>query len=305
MAGQPHLPIEVCEVVIDFVAAETSTLIPAGLAPQYQLRQRHLDLIACAQTCRSWLPRCAYHLSTRIHIASRSRMERTVEVFKADPIRSSLIRTVYICSPPRPYNPAEHEGAFSSWSHLLPFRMGGVFPHLEKLVLVDLNWQNLHSSFFLLAPKLTCTVTTLCMHGLHFESPWKLASILDMFSSLHDLTIVGAEFPSGRLRNMARRGSNRPNRPCTVSSLRSVTIRRTSDIAPVLSWLSSLESAALLESLRLDISEPMEALQKLLIKCAGLSRLDLDFGPSIGSNVCDFIGSCLAESCRACLTPSS
>lgn len=279
MSSQPVIPIELCEVVIDFVASENATpTILSGLAPQYQLRHRHLDLVACALTCRAWLPRSAHHLSSRLFVNSQPRMEEAAELMKRDRVRALVIRTLYACSPPRPYSP-EHEGRFSHWSHLLPFRMAGILPNLENLVLVDLNWRYLHPSFFLLGPKFTNTVTTLHIFGCQFDSPWKLVSILAMFPSVRDLSIAGAQFFSGR------RGSVNLDQPCKAPSLRSVELKGTPDISPIISWISSLRSAASLDSLSLDVSEPMDSLLHLLSRCTALTILSLNFKPGRASLV--------------------
>lgn len=280
----PLLPVEVCEVVIDFVAAESSACIPSsGLAPQYQLRQRQMDLVACALTCRAWLARCVYHLSTRLLINSRRRLDEVAQLLKDDSTAATSVRALYVCSPPRPYHPGDKDQRFSQWSHLMPLRLLGLLPSLDKLVLVDLNWRHVHPSFFLLAPKFTHTITTLWVHGLFFDSPSKFTTILAMFPLLQELRSIDIHFDSLRKTSLGPQ-------VLAFEHLRSVDLLSTSHVAPIASWLSSRTPH--LRTLRIDVTERTDALRDWLRACPALSELKLVFNYLPLAEITGMIGAC-------------
>ena len=268
----PILPIEVCERVIDYVAIESAAFISSsGLAPQYQLRQRHMDLVACGLTCRAWLVRSVYHLSTRLMIHSRRQLEEVAQLLKDNPRRSTSIRSLYICSPPRPYMPQDGDQRFSQWSHIVPTLLFGHLPSLDKLILVDLNWRHFHPSFFLLAPKFTQPVTSLWIHRLLIDSPTKFTSILAMFPSLCELRVTIMVYSDSSPGHPIGPRSKK----VTLNALENIDISATSRIAPIISWLSGRTPH--LRTLNLNILQACDSLPSLLQQCPRLSELTLKF----------------------------
>ncbi|EKM60001.1 uncharacterized protein PHACADRAFT_170587 [Phanerochaete carnosa HHB-10118-sp] len=276
------VPVEVCEVIIDYVALESTAPVPSGLAPQYQFRRRYMDLVYCALTCRAWLPRSRYHLSTRTFINSRQKLERTTKFLKANPSMAALIRDLYICSPPRPYVYDHDSHSFTHWTHLIALRLSGIIPALNKLVLVDLNWRFLHPSFFVVAPQLTSTVTTLWIYSLSLSNPGRLTALLSMFSSLQNLDLVNVIFDS------ARRSDSGLRKAADLPNLQRVRLKRTVHLESVLSWLSP--RARSLRSLAVDVHTPYQPLRELLLQLPLLSELHLSFARSPGTKFDDFIG---------------
>lgn len=275
--------VEVCEVIIDYVALENNAPIPSGLAPQYQLQRRQLDLVSCALTCRAWLPRSRYHLATRTLINGRLKLEQTTKLLKASPSQAALIHDLYVCSPPRPYSSLEDSHSFSHWSHLFPLRLSGVILNLEKLVLVDLNWRFLHPSFFVVAPRLTSTITTLWMYNLSFNNPGRLTAVLSMMPSLRTLEIVSANFDS------SKRSDSGSRQISDFPDLQEVRLRRTSHIDPLLSWLSSRVRS--LHSLALDVHKSSGPLCEFLREVPLLSKLHISFASRVpDAKLDEFIG---------------
>ncbi|KIP06156.1 hypothetical protein PHLGIDRAFT_469192 [Phlebiopsis gigantea 11061_1 CR5-6] len=268
----PALPIEVCERIIDYVAIESAAFVPSsGLAPQYQLRQRHMDLVACGLTCRAWLARSTYHLSMRLMIHSTRQLEQAAQLLKENPARSTSIRSLYICSPPRPYTPQDGDQRFSQWSHIVPTLLYDHLPSLDKLILVDLNWRHFHPSFWLLAPKFTQPVTDLCIHRLLIDSPVKFISLLAMFPSLRLLQVTTmVYFDSSRSAAISPR-----TKQVILNDLEEIDISSTSQITPILSWLSGRTPH--LHTLKLNLLQACDSLPSLIHQCSFLSDLQLKF----------------------------
>lgn len=266
----PTLPLELCEMIIDFIAASSSAYVPSGFAPQYQLRQRHGDLVACALTCRAWAPRSLYHLSSRLLINRRVRLESMSIFLQTRPSRAAQIQLLYVCSPPRPYNPEDYD-SFSRWSHLrlVPMRLAGLLTGLQRLMLIDLNWRGLHPSFFMLFTKFA-PVTSLWMHQVYFDNAARLVSVLGALSSLRELTMVGVHFDD-KAPEFHIRSGRAPRQP----ALSSVTIRSMPDTNLLIPWV--LESRSSLKSLTLDIVQSTDALPAALLQLPVLRALSINF----------------------------
>ncbi|GJE87419.1 hypothetical protein PsYK624_035020 [Phanerochaete sordida] len=261
----PAIPVEVCELIIDYVALENIAPLPSGLAPQYHFQRRR------------------YHLSTRILVNGKRKLEQTAKHLKANVAKASVIRELYVCSPPRPYSEGQDTHSFSHWSHLFPLRLSGVIPALDKIILVDLNWRFLHPSFFVIAPQLTSTVTTLWMYNLSLTNPGRLTALVSMFPSLQALEVVSITFDS------PKRSDSGLRRTAHLPNLHRVKLTRTSHIGHVLSWLS--EKACNLRSLAVDVHEPLQPLRDLLLRLPLLSELHMSFARFPGANFDEFIGS--------------
>lgn len=86
---QSRLPIDVCERVIDMVAA--------GHFPSRTPYASHLnDMLACALTCHEWFPRSLYNIYHRLQVRSPRDLKRISNHFRLYPSYASLVQELLI-----------------------------------------------------------------------------------------------------------------------------------------------------------------------------------------------------------------
>ena len=127
----PKVPLEVCERIIDILAA--------GASEQSNVLLR-LSLVG-----RGWLPRVYFHLYHSVNLSSHWRTDRFIETLTNRPERGVLVKKLEI-------NGSEGRGSTSPspWVHKSIHWLPNRLPNLRTLSLR--SFPVLHHSFFMLCP---------------------------------------------------------------------------------------------------------------------------------------------------------
>ncbi|KAH8107087.1 hypothetical protein BXZ70DRAFT_274747 [Cristinia sonorae] len=122
----PRLPIEVWEDVIDRLAGN-SDLVQGNMT---KLTRRRL--VACSLVCRSWAPRCRYHLYRQLFLRSEADLEVVVLRLTEVPGLATRVALISIdCT----------SGSKQNWVALLPLRLHAVGMHtLPMLVMLRFDF---------------------------------------------------------------------------------------------------------------------------------------------------------------------
>lgn len=268
---QPHLPIEVCERIIDIIAELRGVTYPPTLRSawttsidSYQAERRwRTTLVTCACVCRQWHHRCMHHLISRPYISSREQVARLMQHLRARPDRCELVRHISVDGWPGSCDarPAPYlGGALLLLSR--PLRA------VEQLTLSTIHWE-------------TCMVHRKCI------------GFLALYRNLTHLSLVYVRFTAAsQLRGLLS----------ALTCVRSLECRRVlCDKAKIVSSPHAVQANALRE---LSIAECSDAVYTLFAtsikahKCAIVCFADLDTSEPVVEGcqrVCDAYSSSLRE----------
>ncbi|KAH9931258.1 uncharacterized protein B0H18DRAFT_861024, partial [Fomitopsis serialis] len=125
----PRLPVEVCERIIDHIAAGMM------LAYRYVGGELHLStLTSCALVCQDWYYLTWYHLRQRIHLRDRKDVLSLSKTLRAKPRLREVIQQVVISgASPGEHRPIWHLGTFAAM-------LAGKAPRLSRITIEDAAW---------------------------------------------------------------------------------------------------------------------------------------------------------------------
>ncbi|KAH9929773.1 uncharacterized protein B0H18DRAFT_174328 [Fomitopsis serialis] len=124
-----RLPVEVCEQIIDYIAA--------GWDMGYTVRkgEPHLStLTSCALVCQDWYYLTWYHLRQIIHLRDRKDVLSLSKTLRAKPRLREVIRQIVISGAfPGECHPIRHLGTFATM-------LAGKLPMLWRITIEDAEW---------------------------------------------------------------------------------------------------------------------------------------------------------------------
>ncbi|KAH9931228.1 uncharacterized protein B0H18DRAFT_929701 [Fomitopsis serialis] len=124
-----RLPVEVCERIIDYLAAgwDTGHVVAKG--------EPHLTtLTSCALVCQDWYYLTWYHLRQRIHLRDRTDVLSLSKTLRAKPRLREVIQQVVISGgSPGERQPIRHLGTFAAM-------LAGKAPRLSRITIEDAEW---------------------------------------------------------------------------------------------------------------------------------------------------------------------
>ncbi|KAH9931217.1 uncharacterized protein B0H18DRAFT_100219 [Fomitopsis serialis] len=125
----PRLPVEVCERIIDYIAAGWNTEYV------FEKGEPHLTaLISCALVCQDWYFLTWYHLRQRIHLRDRKDVLSLSKTLRAKPRLREVVQQVFISGgTPGERQPIRHLGAFA-------VMLAGKAPRLSWINIEDAEW---------------------------------------------------------------------------------------------------------------------------------------------------------------------
>ncbi|KAH9915649.1 uncharacterized protein B0H18DRAFT_92597 [Fomitopsis serialis] len=125
----PRLPVEVCERIIDYVAAGWDTGYPIAKG------EPHLTtLTSCALVCQDWYFLTWYHLRQRIHLRDRTDVLSLSKTLRAKPRLREVIQQVVISgASPGKRQAIPHLGTFAAM-------LAGKAPRLSRITIEDAEW---------------------------------------------------------------------------------------------------------------------------------------------------------------------
>ncbi|TCD62417.1 hypothetical protein EIP91_006918 [Steccherinum ochraceum] len=100
---RPQLPIEICEIIIDYVASTART----------QRRKEHRQTLRCClQVCHAWIPRSQFHLMAKVVFRSRDSVAYFSRLLQRSPDLRQRIKEAVI---------KVQDAADQSWVSCVPF----------------------------------------------------------------------------------------------------------------------------------------------------------------------------------------
>lgn len=142
----PELPIEVCERIIDWIPDYGNLIIP-----MYAKESRDA-LYACCLVCKSWVPRCQFHLFFRVELSNSRQAQSFFDILAHSPSVSKGVKTLVISpSRPIPDETPKTPPAFYNWVYTALFTLPSLLTELWQLVFRELP--TFHPNFIRLAPQ--------------------------------------------------------------------------------------------------------------------------------------------------------
>ncbi|KAH8101542.1 hypothetical protein BXZ70DRAFT_100670 [Cristinia sonorae] len=173
-APLPSLPTEVWENVIDRIPQST-----------FLDRTDQTQLAVCCLVCRSWVPRCRYHLYQSVIIQSFSDLEGASQCLSGTPGLSARIERLLLRCP-------KDTSCSQSWVSLVPLYL----PHnrsLEDLIIRGFDFSQRYPNFFQAYRQLQ--TVSLYLHDITYSRISHLVQ-LARATGCHSMTVDGSFQPS-------------------------------------------------------------------------------------------------------------
>ncbi|KAH9915639.1 uncharacterized protein B0H18DRAFT_92212 [Fomitopsis serialis] len=179
----PRLPVEVCERIIDHVAAgwDTGYVVAKG--------EPHLTtLTSCALVCQDWYYLTWYHLRQRIHLRDRTDVLSLSKMLRAKPRLREVIEQVVISGgSPGERQPIRHLGTFAAM-------LAGKAPRLSRITIEDAEWTigsvRMDDIGFL---GVFSAIDVLCLYKVTLSSAAQLRHLVSALPRLSELWCVNVD----------------------------------------------------------------------------------------------------------------
>lgn len=180
---QSRLPIDVCEQVIDMVAA--------GPFPSRTSYTSHLnDLLACALTCHEWFPRSLYNIYHCLQVWEPRDLKSLLDHFRLYPPYASLVKELLIGDSSNKQNMV---GYLPSTGEAL----ARALPNLRVLTLNHCRWHGLPHMRHGMDPRYP--VVKLNIIGGEFNTLRDLLRMIWAFRQLRSLSLIDVKVTNGSL----------------------------------------------------------------------------------------------------------
>lgn len=262
-----HIPVEVCERIIDFADA-----MGHGDYPGTLIERRH-TLVACAFTCRAWRPLSQFHLFNAVCVDDIIRLRRLEGLLhdNAASAKSILDFTLLgnLFSPRILHNREQ-------WTSQIAFTLRNL-PRVQTLRLINCDWRWLHRTFLVLISGIA-SITHLRLSNVKFATTRELVLLVFSFPNLCSLSLQYIDCKKVRPYPKISRTS----RALPLVNLDLLTGNYDDEVISCilcrLQETSSTESLQSLEVLEMDpsASHPQDV-KTLLHFCPSLLSLDIQF----------------------------
>lgn len=169
-----HVPIEVCERIIDFVDSKGRRL------NIYVAKDRRHTLAACALTCRAWRPLSQFHLFNAVFVDDIIRLRRLEGLLCDNAAFAESIVEFTLAEDSRTSYPA--------WTSQIAFTLRNL-PRVQTLSLMYCDWQWLHPTFFILISGIA-SVTHLHLGNVNCATTRELVLLVFSFPNLCSLSLA-------------------------------------------------------------------------------------------------------------------
>ena len=193
----PYIPKEITDIII-------------SLFPTDNPVNSYGPLCNCALVCRDWLPASRHHIFVNVWLRS----DRQYNLFVSNVIRSPTVsfwlpstRRIVLFPLTHSYKTPTDDMKMHVASSLFMHQLGGKFPNLEQLQLINLDWgisgRSISPRMFIVLSAFA-SVRTLSLKRVRFPSSGTMRCAITALPSLNDLEMDGVTWPVSR--------SNRPLR---------------------------------------------------------------------------------------------
>jgi len=174
-----RFPLEIYELIIDFIVASHSHLWPRPYSPEVHY------LLACALVSRTWIPRCRYHLSYVRELGHGSHLSVAASTFRT-------YREAALYLPSYLVVDGKQLDDDSTWISCIPTRLSFASARFTELSLNMVNTARTHHTFPV-ALSFFRSITFLSLKEVKFDSSNAFIRLLQSFSSLYILKLVKIE----------------------------------------------------------------------------------------------------------------
>jgi len=260
-----HLPIELWERVIDFLAFDDI------YSHTHSGNAVYKNLITCALTCRSWKFRCRFHLLYDRKLSGPHHVKSTVSMLREEPADTPLtchFKRLLV-------NPSCADGVGpppSSWVSCIPVRLTKYMILLDKLHLSGIDLQTMHPSF-ISALSFSKSVTQLVLTECKFLTITILVRLVQSFPRLASLVLKSLQVQPEQSWPVGYRIKASTLQTLVIGSL------PPSAYCPIITWLSSTASKLVsvhLEPCWCTTAETAGLTRKLLSECESLQELSVE-----------------------------
>lgn len=166
----PPLPVEVCELIIDFV---NDSFVGFSSASD---KARRDALLACALTCLAWRVRSQIHLYDALILDAKTQLQACLNCLQANPALGPCVRLLTLRGN---RTGDQFPSGVEHWTSLVAFALRAL-PNLDELALKWCDWSCLHPSFFVMMSDMR-SVTRLILAGVEFRSAKELIFLFFAF----------------------------------------------------------------------------------------------------------------------------
>lgn len=174
------LPLEICEIVIDFRAQEDFNYGHQGASTIFKFR----NILACVLTCWSWVPRCRFYLLREIVISREEHISYWRSVQDLD-LFTLPCRTMTL----------DPQTVSHSWLSSVPQQLSFRLKSLPVLTLSHINTLQVHHSFISSLNRFCKSLRSLTLHNVQFSSFEEFARIAFSLRHLSNLYMAQLEIP--------------------------------------------------------------------------------------------------------------
>lgn len=191
-----HVPVEVCERIIDFVDSKSnfgiardrcwSVITSHDPTPNPDMtKDRRRTLVACALTCRAWRSRSQFHLLRVVIIDDKFQLRRLQGILHADPTFSKYVAELALIGK---RTDGRLMGDVEQWTSQLAFTLRDL-PHVQTLSLITCDWRWPHPTFSVLV-SCKASVTHLQLKHVNFATTRELVLLVFLFPNLTSLSLI-------------------------------------------------------------------------------------------------------------------
>lgn len=169
----PTLPVEVCELIIDFV-----NISFVGFSSASDKARRD-TLLACALTCRAWRVRSQIHLYNSLILDAKTQLQACLNSLHDNSALGPYVRSLTLRGN---RTGDQFPSGVEHWTSLVAFALRAL-PNLDELVLKWCDWRCLHHSFFVMTSDML-SITRLILAQVELRSAKELVLLFFAFPCL-------------------------------------------------------------------------------------------------------------------------
>ncbi|EKM51970.1 uncharacterized protein PHACADRAFT_150846 [Phanerochaete carnosa HHB-10118-sp] len=232
--GVVRLPIELCEQVIDYVAG------------YYDLDQSIKTLLACALTCRFWVPRVRRHLY-RFAVVAKTK-EQFASLLKRMETQPGF-RDIRVLDVGYDRDPIQAHA--QTWMSTVPDPLTRGLVHVRCLRLACVP-PIVHRSFYVMLAHFRA-LTGVLLYGCHFERFTDFARLVLSFRTLSQLYLSKVDWPaSSKARRGVRACKGMVRMPRLRLEILNMTLSAPYVVADAMNWLLHTSSGSTLHTVSID-----------------------------------------------------
>lgn len=261
----PQLPVEVCELIIDFVNASF-----VGFNHETDIERRN-TLRACSLVCRCWRPRSQLHLYHFVVLDDKKQLELWARSIRQNPELATYIHDVSLRGN---RDGLKFPSGVEQWTSLIALALSSL-TQVDRFTLKWCDWRFLHPSFFTMVSSIP-SITQLILTSIQLHSSRELVHFFHSFPNLQCLLLLDVYCskiqPYSRRKRVKR--TRVPLKSLEVSQIQGSPSEAIASLFPALVDSGSSKQLTHLKVKAMQ-KDTQFALDSFLSSCEMLEELDL------------------------------